>query len=390
MLLAATADRAAALELRWEGQAQGRLDRYLRRRGALTGNSWDTAYLPQLQPLGKVLLMLLTASKIANNRTSMRLVNAALQELVEQRGLGRAAISRQLQRAQQGSMHQLLTVDQLDAALVSLCARRGTQIMTKHELGPPDAAPALYRNLAATTLAFCGRLVTLQPHSVGALLTAASAGTAVESISIFGTEHARQFVRHVAGLHMAAFRAAQDMHSQYWAVTAGSRALACILAHAIVGCADLAELVAAVERAPAAVQQLRRVLPQSWVSFLEGYADMATGLLPLARLRMQGHSGMAAEQQAALRTLQEQQTTQPRGSMCSGCGKEALGLRRCARCKKASCEWAGRGLCWQDGAWEEQHFMFLRTSQDLQPCAHRPPPVFPISLQTAPASARCA
>ena len=108
--------------------------------------------------------------------------------------------------------------------------------------------------------------------------------------------------------------------------------------------ADLAALVAAAESVPAAMKQLSGVLPHAWVARLQIRVDQAAAALPAARAQLLGgeQAVEATEwiQHARQAAIQGPAWLAARCA-CSGCGKEALGLRRCGRCKQAACEWAG-------------------------------------------------
>ncbi len=147
---------------------------------------------------------------------------------------------------------------------------------------------------------------------------------------------------------MAALRAAETANSPYYRMSSALPALAYAAEPVVaVSTRDLAALIAVAEEAPAAIKQLRGVLPHSWVASLQVDADAGLAMLPAAKLRLQGISApddderMAAAEQAAA----AEKAAPTEGCTCSGCGQRAIGLRRCARCKQAACEWGGEAGC---------------------------------------------
>jgi len=75
-------------------------------------------------------------------------------------------------------------------------------------------------------------------------------------------------------------------------------------------------------------------------------ASLVAEMLPAVRAQRQGSlleaSERAVQAWGDVETVSQQD--QPSASCtCSGCGKRAMGLRRCARCKQAACEWGARG-----------------------------------------------
>ena len=74
-------------------------------------------------------------------------------------------------------------------------------------------------------------------------------------------------------------------------------------------------------------------------------------VLPAARLQLQGSNDPAANQMLHARAAIVGQAQE--SCLCSGCGRRALGLRRCARCKQAACEW-GAGVGGFSMTWDGQ------------------------------------
>jgi len=341
LLLAATAYHMAPDVLVWAGLQQKRLGQYCRRRLSLVGGSWEAAYSPALQPLGGLLLKLVFTQSPVSPEQSLRVARAAARQAQS----AADTISRQMQQLQSSSGQQVLTAAQLEAALhrITIISAAGVlKVYARQHVAPQEV-----RSVADALVVGSERLLVLEPHSPHALHMAARGFINLESSSS-SSSAAQSAVQRGLCCLMAAFRAAEAAHSPYWKVRSGSRALMLAAAPMMaVSNSDLAALIAAAEEAPAAVRQLRRVVPQSWVAILQETVDAATRLLPAARLRLHGGSGTAGQQWAAATAGIEQhaaalkQATAQVGCTCSGCGQRALGLQRCARCKKAACEWGG-------------------------------------------------
>ncbi len=337
MLLKATARHIAPYALEWEGLKQNRLGSYLQRRKSLAGGSWEAAYRPALQPLGGLLRRVLSADPQnlflpAQSTAEQFLAARAAAQVVQS---APSTISQQLQQAQH-SGQQVLPAEQLEALLHHLAVMGAPDALGCREL-QQKAFPQGRRSVAAAVVDSCERLLVLEPHSPQALITAGS-GFCHIATSSSNPAQLRPLLRRGMDCLMAAVRAAVAVRSPYWKVVAGSQTLVFAgLSLVTVSTSDMAVLIAAAEEAPAAVKRLKGVLPHSWVASLRADADAATAALPAARLRRQGSSGTAANQMAISMAAAAQQAAQE-GCACSGCGQRAIGLRRCARCKHAACE----------------------------------------------------
>ena len=234
---------------------------------------------------------------------------------------------------------QAPVADQLEAHCHYLAVYRCRDVCDNPTVAADVAAAA-----GSQTAESCRLLLAVQPGSPRSYLTAASLGMSGLARSAGrAPTHAQQVLQ----LLLPAFRIATAQRSQYWMIRSAGPALAVAMANApavAVSHADLAALVAAAEGVPAAMKQLSGVLPLAWVARLQIRVDQAAAALPAARARLQGteqpveatewiqHARQAAIQGPAWLSAR---------CACSGCGREALGLRRCSRCKKAACEWAG-------------------------------------------------
>ena len=103
--------------------------------------------------------------------------------------------------------------------------------------------------------------------------------------------------------------------------------------------------ISAFQHAEPALQRCRRLLPDFWIRRLECFVREAAAALPGAEAQLRGRRAMDAATAAALQRQVEQarqeQMERVRSidlshcNRCDGCGRLALGLRRCSRCKQA-------------------------------------------------------
>ncbi len=358
MTIKATAMHSAPNELEWQGRQMDPVTRYCQRRMAMAGGSWEAAYPPSLQPLGGLLLRLLFIRSSLPQLQLSLLPSAAADEA----RTARSTISRQLQQAQRSTGQQVLTAEQLEAELHQWVNQDANTILghwALQHLRPQDVPTSV----ADAAVASCERLLVLQPTSPSALLGAAM-GFMAYTTDRRGTGRAarsRVLTQRGFACFMSALRAAEAAHSSFYTVTCAALALPFASGQAVaVSVSDLAALVAAAEQAPAAVKQLKGVLPHSWVAALEADARAAMAVLPVARLHLQGGSDTAGERRAALTAITLEQATEAqhvavhgaRDCTCSGCSRRALGLQRCARCKQAACEWGSFGAqMWEGVGW---------------------------------------
>ncbi len=339
-LLAATATFIAPDVVEWEGRQVNRLGRYAQRRVSLAGGRPNAAYLPALQPLGGLLVMYLYAGMIPNLPESVQLCQTSVACLTQQ--ALRSMTSRQLQQMQRSSEHTLLTIDQLEAAFHYLITRCGSEAGSQ-------AGSAATAALAKSVAASGERVLALQPGTPKGFLSAATtaSGCAAANISRAGFSEFNAAMQRSMSQLLSAVRCAQAQRSPYWTVNSASIALQVAMTPAVaISRADLEALVAAAEGVPAAVKQLSPVLPQLWVANLKQRASLVAAMLPAVRAQLQGSlleaSERAVQAWGDVETVSQQD--QPSASCtCSGCGTRAIGLRRCARCKQAACEWGARG-----------------------------------------------
>jgi hypothetical protein len=155
--------------------------------------------------------------------------------------------------------------------------------------------------------------------------------------------------------HMRSFELGQQQGSDFYTCSGACMALnEAAFAPLEVGHRALASALAAFEQtAEAALRRCKRLLPEEWVRHLERQAERARTLVPGAReqlrLLQQQASGTAAAREAlgtsvaaqvaAVGTREQsvggQHRQFPHDIDCDGCGKPAVGLRRCSRCQPA-------------------------------------------------------
>lgn len=201
-------------------------------------------------------------------------------------------------------------------------------------------------NIAEETAVSSERLLTLEAGSPQATMAAAQALLIVGK-ERGGSDAASALLQRGMDLFVLAFHEAQAMRSSCWAVVAAAQALAAALQSQVaVTQPDLAALIAAAERAAAAVKKLHRLRPQSWAAVVDEGAAMAAAALPAARARLQLGNSSAVDSRAARDAFAAAAAGRDSALFCAGCGKRAMGLRRCGCCKQAACEWAG-GAAWR-------------------------------------------
>ena len=149
----------------------------------------------------------------------------------------------------------------------------------------------------------------------------------------------------------------QQQRSDFFIVYGASSALYVASQHPLeVGHSTLAAALAAFEQMPeAALHRCRRLLPADWVRTLERQVEQARPLVPGAQMQLrllQQQAGGVAGATQALRASVAAQTAAAKEAAggdrnqfvhaldCDNCGQRAVGLRRCARCKRAQyCRW---------------------------------------------------
>ncbi len=155
----------------------------------------------------------------------------------------------------------------------------------------------------------------------------------------------QQELAHLPPLQRA-LQLAQQQRSPYWIAQCASQA---VLLAVAVPCeaGTLRAVIGDFSQAEPALQSCRRLLPQPLVAALASLHQTATTVLPLLHSRLVAlESGAADSPQAAIAISASQQQfasfraalTQQWNAMgsrnkCAGCGKEAVGLRACARCR---------------------------------------------------------
>ena len=255
-------------------------------------------------------------------------------------------LQRQLEQlaASEGQQEQLPTVEHLQYNCWSIALPFACQ------LSQPSAGQlATLKAVAASSAQAMRQLEPSNPHRHVA---------AAEALQV---DCHRQQTQQRVEFYLRAFELAQQQRSDYWtavgAVNAFFVATFCPLED---GHSALAAAVAAFEQAAeAALRRCKRLLPEQWVRPLEYDEQVARCLLPGAHEQLQLWQGQphdpgpavsaalqaSGDAQAAVFLQQEgiSDFDIDRATDCDGCGQNAGGLPRCARCKKAQyCRW-GRG-----------------------------------------------
>ena len=257
-------------------------------------------------------------------------------DLVE--GLGRARarqlIDQQLQQlAGSGQQSLLLTAHQLQYTCCCAVAHIGGRMAQL----PGRAAQE------AISLS-CEAVLRLEPeHPQSWVLVVKDTGLA-QSVQMF--------------LH--AVQLAQQQRSDWWVIRADGVAMSlAATGRAFLSRTTLEATLAAAQQMPAALQRCRGLLPEAWAEKAKALVQMSSAQAAIVSQHLQrlqqdstddaGSSRAAANQATEAAVSQFCQildtSTEQLGCKCHGCGREAVGLRKCSRCKQAQyCRYA-----WQHG-----------------------------------------
>ncbi len=253
----------------------------------------------------------------------------------------RAAIRRQLEQLSaeqpEGQQQPPLTWQQLECACHAGLVELGHR-MAFHSMEPGPAATDAQRRTAVAAKAMLQAAMDawlqLDPSSLKAVATAAVAAPL------------RQLTLDCLLPLRRALEMAQQQRSPYWVVRCASAA---VLLVGSVPCEAgiLRAVMDDFSQLGPALHTCRQLLPKSWVTGLLKIHLSATATLPMLRSRLAAlESGAASSPQAAINMQAEQaehfhaavvQQWQAVESIskCAGCGKGAVGLRACARCRQA-------------------------------------------------------
>ena len=257
-------------------------------------------------------------------------------------------LQRQLEQlaASEGQQEQLPTVEHLQYNCWSIALPFACQ------LSQPSAGQlATLKAVAASSAQAMRQLEPSNPHSHVA---------AAEALQV---DCHRQQTQQRVEFYLRAFELAQQQRSDYWtavgAVNAFFVATFCPLED---GHSALAAAVAAFEQAAeAALRRCKRLLPEQWVRPLEYDEQVARCLLPGAHEQLQLWQGQPhgagpavsaalqasgdAQAEASSQQVDTSGFDAAHATDCDGCGQAAVGLRRCARCKKAQYCRLGQRCC---------------------------------------------
>ena len=142
---------------------------------------------------------------------------------------------------------------------------------------------------------------------------------------------------------------AKQQGSDCWAVhLTGSAAMACTLAEPAATPAELQAVETAAQQAEAALARCKRLLPHTWVNSLQARMPFLQETLQTARLALASVQAQqtgdpvavaaadehyAAHLQASLSSHEQHLALMTGAVACAGCGRPAVGLRACARCR---------------------------------------------------------
>jgi len=220
------------------------------------------------------------------------------------------------------------------AALMEVRLCEGAQLTGRP---PPQPQTGAASQVVASSMA---SLVSLEPHSVKSLmLEATGAPASQETSACLRCFHEAQR----QGCDCTAARAA------IFAVTYAANCSTPVSPNTLLAA------LAALQHAEPALRRCKRLLPQPWLAELEISLPFVQAtcrrLTATAVIRLQQQLLHPLGQQAAVEAVaRHRQETYALGvqaqsaSQCSGCGRHAVGLRRCAACQQAQyCRWVGGG-----------------------------------------------
>ena len=233
-----------------------------------------------------------------------------------------AAISRQLQQlaaGQQGGAAVPFTVEQLHEA----CVLR-LHIVAKEAWPAAGAQPS--REVRALMQAAGSAMAQLHPDNFARI------NFSVDPVVGLQREIAVQEL--LRGVELA-----RQQRSDLWQCRHAALALN-LAAHCVAPLQPtlLARAAAAFQHAELALQRCSRLLPAEWTQLDESLVSIGQRLLPSIRARAM-LSGPSSRDEAAVAAIRHiiAQSAEPLRNRptCSGCGKQAVGLRTCARCRAA-------------------------------------------------------
>ena len=156
---------------------------------------------------------------------------------------------------------------------------------------------------------------------------------------------------------LSGIRRAEASGSALWTIRlAGAVAMACVRLERAATPADMQDLQQMLQRAEAALEGNKRLLPHPWVNLAQAsmpaykkmlHASQITGAAAAAYPQLVGDLLAAfatADQQtqatmdALVNQMGQHTKTIVESHICNGCGKHAVGLRACARCCSRECQ----------------------------------------------------
>ena len=191
----------------------------------------------------------------------------------------------------------------------------------------------------------------------------------------------------IVNLYLRAVRLGQEQRSDFWVARCAPPALVHAAASTDVSRASSEAAVAAFRLAQPALKRCKPLIPERWARAVEGLLPQAAAVLPLEETKLRllqaggDSSATGATLQAAAQAAHTAQVAllptaiRAHDVGCHGCGKGAIGLRRCGRCLQAQyCRRVapGHGGEWAGGVGREQNAENGPVSQSHHPLSPSP------------------
>jgi len=249
------------------------------------------------------------------------------------------AIHCELHQLSSGRQEPLLSLEQLRYAVWCLVSFAASDFDAAVQDAGGSSASSSQRQLAAaanTLSAGAHALTRLEPTNLKSLYLAAQASTTPSAAA------AQRPDQLVSGW-LRCFQDAQRQRSGYYTAMAGIFALnaACfcqLRGGSPVKSRTMQAAAHAFQEGCAAMRRCRDLLPLSWQAGQHVLVAHVQRIYSQVRQRPQSHQPASTREVAAARdqllsALQEGLASDP--ALCSSCGKQSVGLRRCAGCRKA-------------------------------------------------------
>jgi hypothetical protein len=275
------------------------------------------------------------------------------------------AFDQEMQQLAGSEGRPLFTARQLEYSCCCIVAQRGVAVMDglrrqwqKQQLDGEDvtsplleAQEAAVREVASWSSEAMLRLEPEQPQS---WFLAAAQQT---------DRHRPESLCEALEMNARAIQLAQQQRSNLWVLQAGTQALMLVAvkgSYTDVDRATLESALALVQQLPSELKRCRWVLPEAWVKLAEAlvatsqdYAAIIQGnsqrLLHTGSGTGSSSASTAGNDSLSLKEVHSRAAAVGRATVgfldrksckCHGCGRQAMGLRKCARCRQAHyCRW---------------------------------------------------